>query len=966
MASGQNEVEIVVKATDQTKGFADTKRGAKELTADIAKVEAELKALGKIRTKAEIEADTKVAETKIAATQAKLDELRSKPTSPKIEADIALAERNIQKLETQLQGLKGEAAAQINVRADTAAAEARLSALKAEARELDGMHPTIKPEVDEQGAESAFSRLKAPAAAAGAAAAGVFGLGLANSMDIGAANAKLTAGFNLTQEQAKKAGEVGAAVFAKGYTDNMDDVTAAIGAVGTNMVDLGAASGPQLEALTGKALKLASTFDIDVNDATRAAGRLMKSGLAEDADEAFDLITSGFQQVGDGAGDLLDTVNEYSPFLQRLGMDGEAAFGSLAAAQKLGIRDTDAWGDAIKEFSLRAIDTADSTTDAYKSLHLNADKTREAIAKGGPEAEKAMSQVVQALMKVKDPVERNRIGVELFGTQWEDTAKFILPTLDPLANKMQGVAGSTDKMVDAATTAKDRVQGLRNRFDEWTASLVNTEGPLGDVMTGISAFGPQAAGVVGDLAPLLAALKMSGVADEIRNGPGKGLDDLGEKAKGAEGKTRGLSGVMKGLAGTVGIGLAIYGIQEGTELLHSYADEVRKIPEAARDWKQKFAVYTDDWTMGFEPQNLAKKFQETNWDSFFRLGNIDIEFQPDGTLVESEMVKLKDEANRLHPDVKFNGRTEDAFQALADITQAAAQGKAMVNIDGNDVPVMEARQRIIDELNATGATVDIDGNPVPLGDAVARGIDSAHTKVATLVIDGDTDPFTGKVTASVEFAGGKTGVITLDGEPRMVNGKVEQAVQFADGSTGTVTIDGNPDPATGKVQATVRYADGSTGRILVDARTGAAESAITYAARNRSMTITVNWAGLDRNIDPRYGGGRITGGMTGGAMRGGLTWVGERGPELVRGMAGGGAAPGGMTWVGERGPELVSMPPGSLVYPTGQSQQMAAQGAGGGVQALQVVFGGNVDGAFATAFQMLVRTGKIQLKGVTG
>ena len=42
-----------------------------------------------------------------------------------------------------------------------------------------------------------------------------------------------------------------------------------------------------------------------------------------------------------------------------------------------------------------------------------------------------------------------------------------------------------------------------------------------------------------------------------------------------------------------------------------------------------------------------------------------------------------------------------------------------------------------------------------------------------------------------------------------------------------------------------------------------------------------------------------------------------------------------MTWVGERGPELVRLPRGSMVYPAGQSAAMAAQSGGGGGNSLQ-------------------------------
>ncbi|MCF7548511.1 phage tail tape measure protein [Pseudonocardia sp. WMMC193] len=962
-------MEILVKATDQTaKGFGDTKKGANELKGEISKLEAELRAIGKIRSKAEIDADTKVAETKIAATEARLEELRAKPTSPKIEADIAVAERNLGRLQTQLEGLRGEAAAQINAKADTAAAESRLAGLKAQARELDGMSPEIKPEVDTSDVQSGMSKIgemvKAPALAAGAVGGATLGVGFANSLDFGAADAKMRASLNLSKEEAAKAGAAASIVFARGYTDNMSEVTDAIGAIGTSMVDLGTISQPELEALARKALKLADVFDVDVTEATRAAGRLMKSGLAADADEAFDLITAGMSQVGDASGDMLDTMNEYSPFLQRLGIDGESAFGSLAAAQKLGIRDTDAWGDAIKEFSLRAIDTADSTTDAYKSLRLDADKTRDAIAKGGPEAEKAMSQVVQALMKVQDPVERNRIGVELFGTQWEDTARDILPALDPLANKMGDVEGATDRMVDQATTAKDKVQGLKNSFDEWTASLVETDGPLGDVATGLMAFGPQALDVVGDLAPMLAALKMSGIADAIKSGPVKAVDEIGDAAdrsatKVGKGGKGGLVGALGSIAAFTAAGaLAANGVNEMNK---AFADD-----EGLTGWASALDFGTQNLNdlLSGDFDGFANRL-EGAWAQVERamsgknLFEFDVNLGPAQEQVSGFMDSLRGQVGT----VEINGRTDDAVQALADITQKIKQGGGEVTINGQTMDAEKALDLVVKQINASGGMVSVNGNMVPAGDALKMFLGDVQRTVAALVIDGNTDPASGKVTAVLDYANGSTGTVTLEGDPYLANGKVEQIVQFANGSQGTVIIEGNPDPATGKVQATVRYADGSTGRILVDARTGQAEEAINHAARNRTATITVNWAGLDRNIDPRYGGGRITGAATGG-IRSGPTLVGERGPELVRAYADGGIFSGRTGWVGENGPELVNLPAGSTVYPTGQSQQMAAAGGGGGAMRIDVHFTGNTDSAMSTAIMHLIRTGQIQIKGV--
>jgi len=92
---------------------------------------------------------------------------------------------------------------------------------------------------------------------------------------------------------------------------------------------------------------------------------------------------------------------------------------------------------------------------------------------------------------------------------------------------------------------------------------------------------------------------------------------------------------------------------------------------------------------------------------------------------------------------------------------------------------------------------------------------------------------------------------------------------------------------------------------------------------------------------------------------GGVTGTG---PDTASAHASGGIA-GGLTWVGERGAELVRLPQGSTVYPSGQSQMMAGQPAGGGQQLrVEIAFTGNTDTAMAGAIQNMVRTGKIQLK----
>ncbi len=68
---------------------------------------------------------------------------------------------------------------------------------------------------------------------------------------------------------------------------------------------------------------------------------------------------------------------------------------------------------------------------------------------------------------------------------------------------------------------------------------------------------------------------------------------------------------------------------------------------------------------------------------------------------------------------------------------------------------------------------------------------------------------------------------------------------------------------------------------------------------------------------------------------GGGSYVSGRAHGGISGAAGGGAR-GGMTWVGEQGPELVQLPFGSTVYPANTSAAMASGASGGSSQPIVV------------------------------
>jgi hypothetical protein len=101
---------------------------------------------------------------------------------------------------------------------------------------------------------------------------------------------------------------------------------------------------------------------------------------------------------------------------------------------------------------------------------------------------------------------------------------------------------------------------------------------------------------------------------------------------------------------------------------------------------------------------------------------------------------------------------------------------------------------------------------------------------------------------------------------------------------------------------------------------------------------------------------RLTGSLASAAnVRAGADYTSGRAHGGITGAASGGAR-GGMTWVGEQGPELVRLPYGSTVIPNGTSEAMAAAADGGGGQTVRVVFDfRNATSEFRAFMQKIVK-----------
>jgi len=309
-----------------------------------------------------------------------------------------------------------------------------------------------------EGAGSSFlsgfsGKAKAGAAAAGVVIAAVLAKGFSQALDNEVANDKFAAQLGIPPERAKELGKISGSLYADAYGDSLGTVNDALRSVlqsGAVTEDIDSGS---LEALTAKALDLGTAFDQDVGAPAKAAGQLIRNGLAKDADEAFDIITRGFQEGANKSDDFIDTLNEYGTQFRKLGIDGAGATGLITQGLRAGARDSDIVADALKEFSIRAVDGSELTAEGFKSVGLNAKKMSADIAAGGPKANKALDLTLDRLRGIEDPVKRSQAAVALFGTQAEDLgdALFALDPSEAVA-RLGNVTGAAERLGDTLNT----------------------------------------------------------------------------------------------------------------------------------------------------------------------------------------------------------------------------------------------------------------------------------------------------------------------------------------------------------------------------------------------------------------------------------------------------------------------------------------------------------------------------------
>lgn len=356
----------------------------------------------------------------------------------------------------------------------------------------------------------------------GAAAGGALTKGLFDAVNADTANRKLAGQLNLGAEDAAAAGKLSGELYADAYGDSVEQVNAAISAVGSTLAKMSDNGGADVERLSKKALDMAGTFDTDVTEAVSSAGILMKTGLAKDADQAFDLMIGSMQKMPKAMqAELLPVMDEYSKDFAALGIDGNTAFGIIAEASKGGAIMMDKSGDALKEFLILGTSGDLPVAEAFKSIGLDAEDMARKLAAGGPAAAEAFAQTVAGLQGIEDPAAQAQAAIALFGTPLEDLGANKIPeflgAIDPAGDAFDDLGGSADKLAETVNTGPGAALTEFSRralasLQEIAAGALPVLQPILDQLTQFTPVIGPAVVVLGILAGIVWAVNAAMVA----------------------------------------------------------------------------------------------------------------------------------------------------------------------------------------------------------------------------------------------------------------------------------------------------------------------------------------------------------------------------------------------------------------------------------------------------------------------
>lgn len=274
------------------------------------------------------------------------------------------------------------------------------------------------------------------------AATTIGGMAINTSKDLDQAMNSFIAKTNISKDEAGEWQKALEDIYKGNYGESFEDIADSMALATQELYEF---DSTQIKDVTENALALRDAFGIEVSDSIRATKTLITQfGIS--AEEAYNLMAQGAQNGLDFSGEFIDNINEYSVQFNKLGLSAEDMFNIFQSGSDAGAWNLDKIGDAVKEFSIRAIDGSNTTIEGFTKLGMNADEMAQKFAAGGDTAKEAFYETIDAIKAMDDPVQQSIVGVDLFGTMWEDLGPEVITQLGSIREGYDQTADSMNKI----------------------------------------------------------------------------------------------------------------------------------------------------------------------------------------------------------------------------------------------------------------------------------------------------------------------------------------------------------------------------------------------------------------------------------------------------------------------------------------------------------------------------------------
>ncbi|MFD9813709.1 phage tail tape measure protein [Streptomyces sp. NPDC059080] len=315
------------------------------------------------------------------------------------------------------------------------------------------------------------------AAAVGASIGAALMAGLSEAMEQGKITGTLQAQLGTSGPVAAQYGKAAGALYSGAIVDSVQDGADVLRGIAQNGLLPPEATQGQIASMGTRVADTARVMGEDVGAVSRAVGTMLKTGVAQNASEAMDVLVRGTQRGANAGEDLLDTFSEYSTQFRDLGLDSQTAMGLMQQGLQGGARDADTVADALKEFAIRSKDMSSGSVGAFQAIGLNAGKMAATFTKGGPAASAALGTVLSRIKAIEDPAKRNATAVALFGTKAEDLQGSLYKLNPATAVAALGkVKGATDSAGNAMRdNAATKIEAFKRSLSQGFVQILGAQ-----------------------------------------------------------------------------------------------------------------------------------------------------------------------------------------------------------------------------------------------------------------------------------------------------------------------------------------------------------------------------------------------------------------------------------------------------------------------------------------------------------